>query len=76
MPKLKQELLLTIPVKVEYELLPHMLVDGQLLPEQVDILQVLVEIPDTNGKIRKVNLLNALDESTIISLEDDLLDGQ
>lgn len=52
-----------------------MLVDGALLPEQIDILQVTVEIPDCQGKIRRVNLLPALDESTIMLLEDELLDG-
>lgn len=75
MKKLQQELQLTIPVSVSYEFLPRMLVDGALLPEQIDILQVTVEIPDCQGKIRRVNLLPALDESTIMLLEDELLDG-
>lgn len=75
MKKSQQELQLTIPVNVSFELLPRMLVDGALLPEQIDILQVTVEIPDSQGKIRRVNLLPALDESTIMLLEDELLDG-
>ena len=73
MRKLQQELQLTIPVKVSYEMLPEMLVEGELLPEEVDIVQVLVEIPSGKGSIRRVNLLKALDVSTIMLLEDELL---
>jgi hypothetical protein len=64
---------LTLPVHVSFELLPEMLVDGTLLPTQVDISQVIVEIPDITGKPRRVNLLNALDEGTIMLLEDEVL---
>ena len=64
---------LTLPVHVSFELLPEMLGDGTLLPVQVDISQVIVEIPDSTGKPRRVNLLNALDEGTIMLLEDEVL---
>lgn len=75
MKRLQQDLPLTIQVKVSYEFLPKMLIDGELLPDQIDILRVTVEIPDGAGKPRQVNLLPALDESTIMLLEDELLDG-
>lgn len=74
MKKLQQDLPLTVQTKVTYEVLPAMLVDEEWLPLQIDIQQVLVEIPDVNGKMRNVNLLPALDESTIISLEDELFE--
>lgn len=74
MKKMQQELQLTVPVKVSYKLLPRMLVGGELLYEQIDILQVAVEIPDEKGRNRRVNLLPALDESTIMLLEDEILD--
>lgn len=73
MKKPQLELQLTLPVKVSYELLPRMLVEGELLPDQIDILQVLLEIPDQNGKIRRINILPALEESAIMLLEDDVL---
>jgi hypothetical protein len=50
-----------------------MLVEGALLPDQIDILEVLLEIPDKNGKLRNVNILPALEESAIMLLEDDVL---
>lgn len=74
MKKLQQDLPLTVQTKVTYEVLPAMLVEGEWLPMQIDVQQVLVEIPDVNGKMRNVNLLPALDESTIISLEDELFE--
>lgn len=74
MKKLQQDLPLTVQTKVTYEVLPAMFVDEEWLPLQIDIQQVLVEIPDVNGKMRNVNLLPALDESTIISLEDELFE--
>lgn len=75
MKKMQQELQLTMPVRVSYEFLPEMLIDGQLLPEQIDITEVIVEIPDSKGKLRRVNLLNALDISTVLLLEDEIIDG-
>jgi len=71
--KQQLELQLTLPVRVSFELLPRMLVEGQLLPDQIDILEVLLEIPDKNGKLRNVNILPALEESAIMLLEDDVL---
>ncbi len=73
MKKMQLESQLTMPVKISYEVLPPMLVDGSWLPSQVDISQVLVEIPDNKGKPRTVNLLPSLDESTIMLLEDEIL---
>lgn len=74
MKKLQQDLPLTVQTKVTYEVLPAMLVEGEWLPMQIDVQQVLVEVPDVNGKMRNVNLLPGLDESTIISLEDELFE--
>lgn len=75
MKKLQQDLQLTVPVKVTYEMLPAIVVEGEWLPFQVDIQQVTVEVPDSAGKPRKVNLLPSLDESTIIMLEDEIFEA-
>lgn len=73
MKKLKLDSQLTVPVKVTFDILPPMMVQGSWLPAQVDITQVDVEIPDNKGKPRKVNLLPSLDESTIMALEDEII---
>ena len=58
---------LTLDVEVEYETLPAEL--G--LPEQVDITAVNLMVVGKGGRRRKVNLLDSLDESEIMRLEDD-----
>lgn len=58
---------LTLDVEVEYETLPAEF--G--LPEQVDITAVNLMVVGKGGRRRKVNLLDSLDESEIMRLEDD-----
>lgn len=65
---------LGLTITIKYDILPPMEVEGSMLPLQVDILQVLLEIPDVNGKPRKVNILSALDEATVMLLEDEALE--
>lgn len=66
---------LELGVSISYQILDPLIVDGEVLPAQVDITEVIVEIPDQKGKPRQVNLLRALDESTILLLEDEVLDS-
>lgn len=62
-------------MEISYLILPLMVIDGELLPDQIDITQVILEIPDVKGKPRRVNILSALDESTVMLLEDEVLDS-
>lgn len=62
---------LLLDVDVGYDFLPAQ----ENLPDQVDIKFVNVRTVGANGKPRKVNVLGALDESALISLEDDILEA-
>ena len=59
---------LTFPIEVSYEVLPA----EQGLPEQIDITDVTIEVVGKTGRKRKVSLLNALTESEIFLLEDEI----
>jgi|AntAceMinimDraft_5_1070358.scaffolds.fasta_scaffold01652_12 hypothetical protein len=62
---------LNLDVHVKYDILPA---DGDL-PTQIDITAVYVLLAtDKPNKSRKVNVLNALSESEIINLEDEIHD--
>lgn len=71
MAKPKFETQLLVDVEVGYDLLPAQ----ENLPDQVDITYVNVHTKDAKGKIRKVNILGALDESALINLEDEILEA-
>jgi len=57
---------LDLPIDITYTMLPA----EHGLPEQVDILSVCISVKGDGGKARKVQLLNSLDESEILQLED------
>ena len=59
---------LTFPIEVSYEVLPA----EQGLPEQIDITDVTIEVVGKTGRKRKVSLLNALTESEIFLIEDEI----
>ncbi len=58
---------LTLDVEVQYETLPA----EHGLPEQIDITAVNLMVVGKGGRRRKVNLVDSLDESEIMRLEDD-----
>lgn len=62
---------LLVDVEVGYDLLPAQ----ENLPEQVDINSIKVHSLATNGRVRKISVLGALDESAIINLEDEILEA-
>lgn len=64
--------LLGLSVEVTYKNLPPIEVHGSWLPQQVEILDVILEIPDFKNKPRRVSILRALDESTLFLLEDEI----
>ena len=63
---------LTLDVDVEYDMLPAEI--G--LPEQVDITAVNLMVVGKGGRRRKVNLVDSLDESEIMRLEDETDTGE
>jgi hypothetical protein len=67
---MKYQTQLLLDVEVGYDVLPAQ--EG--LPTQVDITYVNV-LTQSKGKIRKVNVLNALDESALVNLEDEILEN-
>jgi hypothetical protein len=62
---------ITLDVVMQYDILPA---EDDLLPLQIDIQAVYVTLATPNPeKFRRVNVLNALSESEIINLEDEIL---
>ena len=60
---------LTLDVNVDYDILP----EEDDLPMQIDIKAVYLLLATKNPeKFRRINILNALSESEIINLEDDI----
>ena len=64
---------LTFDVSVLYDLLEEKPLLG--LPEQVDISSVWIELKYTDSRRSRVNVLDALDESAICLLEDEVLEN-
>jgi hypothetical protein len=64
---------LTFDVSVLYDLLEEKPLLG--LPEQVDISSVWIELKYTDSRRSRVNVLDALDESAICLLEDEILEN-
>ena len=61
---------ITLDVVMQYVVLPP----EEKLPLQIDIQAVYVNLATPNPeKFRRVNVLNALSESEIINLEDEIL---
>ena len=64
---------LTFDVSVLYDLLEEKPLLG--LPEQVDISSVWIELKYTDSRRSRVDVLDALDESAICLLEDEILEN-
>lgn len=58
---------LTLDVEVEYEMLPA----EHGLPEQVDLTAITLMVVGKGGRRRKVNLVDTLEESEIMRIEDE-----
>jgi hypothetical protein len=67
---LKTSLDLTIEVEVKYENLPADIEHG--LPEQTDLVSVTFNLLGSKGRKRKVDILQLLSETEILSLEDQI----
>ena len=62
---------INLNVIVEFDILDPL--DGPDIPLQVDITGVFVRLPTSQDKVRRVNILPALSESEVMSVEDDIL---
>jgi len=65
---LKTPLTLTFQVNVEYQNLEANPENG--LPEQVDLLAVTFTLAGKTGRKRKIDILQLLNESEVLALED------
>ena len=69
---LKTSLTLTLPVEVEYEKLK----EEHGLPEQIDLIAVNITLVGKTRRKRKVDILQLLNETEVIDLEDDIEKGE
>ena len=59
-----------VPIQIEFNILPPEPPD---LPLQVDIVGVYMSLKTDANKPRRINILSALTDSDIMSLEDEIL---
>lgn len=62
---------INIDVDVTFDILDPL--DGPDIPLQIDLTGVFVTVPTSRQRSRRVNILAALSESEIITIEDDIL---
>lgn len=67
---------ITLPVEIVFDLLDPLEVEGGMLPSQIDIREVLLEITGPAGKARKVDITKGIAESQLMLWEDEILDGE
>ena len=65
-------LIATQPVEVEYE----KLTEEHGLPEQIDLIAVNLTLAGKTGRKRKVDILQLLNETEVIDLEDEIEKGE
>lgn len=66
---------LTLPVELTFDILAPMEVDGMMLPAQIDIREVLVEVTGPSGKSRKIDITKGVSEEQILLWEDEIIDS-
>jgi DNA polymerase I-like protein with 3'-5' exonuclease and polymerase domains len=66
---------LTLPVVLTFEVLPAMEVDGEHLPEMLDITKVGLRIIGPSGLDRVVDITKTLSEEQIMLLEDEIMEN-
>lgn len=65
---------ITLPVEIVFDLLDPLEIEGGMLPSQVDIREVLLEITGPAGKARKVDITKGIAESQLMLWEDEIQD--
>lgn len=72
---MKYQTQISLPVELVFEMLPSLVVDGALLPEQLDITKVLLTVVGPSGKTRQVDILKNFEEDQIMLWEDQIVDN-
>jgi hypothetical protein len=71
---LQTKLTIQLHVEVDFDVLDPL--DEHDIPLQLDITGVYINIPSSQGKSRRVNILPALSESEVLALEDEILNPE
>ncbi len=66
---------ITLPVELIFDVLPPMQVGDMIIPAQIDIREVLLEITGPAGKPRKVDITKGIPEGQILLWEDEIIDS-
>lgn len=66
---------ITLPVELIFDVLPPMQVGDMIIPAQIDIREVLLEITGPAGKPRKVDITKGIPEEQILLWEDEIIDS-
>ena len=66
---------ITLPVELVFEVLEPMQVGDMILPAQIDIREVLLEVTGPSGKPRKVDLTKGIPEEQILLWEDEIIES-
>lgn len=72
---MKYQTQISLPVELVFEMLPSLVVDGALLPEQLDITKALLTVVGPSGKMRQVDILKNFEEDQIMLWEDQIVDS-
>ena len=72
---MKYQTQISLPVELVFEMLPSLVVDGALLPEQLDITKVLLTVVGPSGKTRQVDILKNFEEDQVMLWEDQIVDN-
>ena len=68
---MQTKLTIQLHVEVDFDILEPL--EDNNIPLQIDITGIYIKIPSSQGKSRRVNILQALSESEVLALEDEIL---
>lgn len=64
---------ITLPVELIFDVLEPMQIGDSVLPAQIDIREVLLEVTGPAGKSRKVDITKGISEGQILLWEDEII---
>lgn len=73
---MKHQVQISLPVELVFEMLSPLLVDGTMLPEQLDITKVLLTVVGPSGKTRQVDIFKNFEEDQVMLWEDQIWEDQ
>jgi hypothetical protein len=66
---------IALPVELTFDVLEPLQVGDTVLPAQIDIREVLLEVIGPSGKPRKVDITRNIPEEQILLWEDEIIDS-